>query len=123
MLTETHESMMLRITLATANDEAQQGITAALSWTWTFDADLGYLNITYKRLRVTHLMFWPKHPAHIFVEGYKVPSEDPYPIGSPGMPKGRTSRHAICADVTGLLLSGADRDVRGWKRHSRRVYG
>jgi hypothetical protein len=56
---------------------------SALSWTWAFDADLGYLNTIYKRLRVTHLMFWPKHPAHAFAEGNKVPSEDPYPIGSP----------------------------------------
>ncbi|KAF2025131.1 hypothetical protein EK21DRAFT_104208 [Setomelanomma holmii] len=83
MLIETHDSVVLRISLATANDEAQQGLSVSPSWQWAFDADLGYLNTLCRKVRVTHLMFWPMNPAHAFTEANNVSSQELYPIGSP----------------------------------------
>ena len=54
------------------------------SWMWTWDVDLGFLVPFYKILRATHLMFYPRYPAHaVGVDGATPPTQGPFPRGSP----------------------------------------
>jgi len=80
MLIESRDSVILRITLATAHDAA---LLASPAWTWAFDADQGFLGGTLQTYRVTHLMFWPSYPAHVVLEGGEVPEKEPFPPGTP----------------------------------------
>jgi hypothetical protein len=72
-----------RISLATNNQT-----DSSLPWSATFACRSGFLAAFHEKLRVTHLMFWPKYPACAFTREGQLPEEEAVGQGVVEFPEG-----------------------------------
>ncbi|KAG9190561.1 hypothetical protein G6011_08649 [Alternaria panax] len=80
---ETRQGVELCITIGTLPVDPTAPLPPTPAWNWSFDVDLGFLVPFYKRLRATHLMFYPHYPSHAVGKDGAVPAREPFPVGLP----------------------------------------